>query len=67
MARKMREKAKELGHPVTQQVWVLDARNLSLKPSGEGPKLFREITKMDSTYYPVSLSRFFCLVECARF
>ncbi len=55
MARKMRAKTQELGHPVTQQVWVLDARNLSLKPSGDGPKLFRETTKMDSTYYPERL------------
>ncbi len=55
MARKMRVKAKELGHPVTQQVWVLDARNLSLKPSGDGPRLFRETTKIDSTFYPERL------------
>ena len=55
MARKMRAKEAELGKPVTQQVWVLDVRNISLKPSGEGPKIFRETIKLDSTYYPERL------------
>lgn len=52
MARRMREKSAELGKPVTQQVWVIDARNISLSPSGRGPALFRATTKQDSTYYP---------------
>jgi hypothetical protein len=43
MARKMRLKSAEIGRPVTQQVWVLDARNLSLKPSGDGPRLFKKV------------------------
>jgi hypothetical protein len=55
MARKMREKAKEIGQPVTQQVWILDVRDLSLKPSGEGPTLFKKTIKIDSTYYPERL------------
>jgi hypothetical protein len=59
MARKMREKSKELGRPVTQQVWVVDARNISLSPTGRGPALFRATTKQDSTYYPERLGYMF--------
>lgn len=61
MARKMREKSKELGKVVTQQVWVLDARDISLKPTGPGPGLFQKTIKLDSTYYPERLGYMFII------
>ncbi len=61
MARKMREQTALLGRPVTQQVWVIDARNISLSPSGGGPKLFQTTTKQDSTYYPERLGYMFII------
>lgn len=61
MARKMAAKSAEIGKPVTQQVWVVDARNISLSPSGGGPALFRATIKQDSTYYPERLGYMFII------
>ena len=83
MANKMRLKSEESGNLVTQQMWVLDLRNLSLKvwkfllrflllllllylisslqPSGEGPNMFKETIKLDSTYFPERLGTMYII------
>jgi ribosomal protein S6E (S10) len=58
---RMKESSAEQHKPVTQLVWIMDLKGLSMKPDSQGTKLFKNTITIDQTYYPERLGHLFII------